>query len=187
METSIILIFIYPLKVLLESARSAGVNLRARIDQVSGISRDLHYLLTFSAHNSDALTAVIQSHEAYLRAHPENLQDLSYTLTVRREPLPYRAYSIVSASLIAQPLKVSTFERTNEQYQVVYVFTGQGAQWARMGASLLERNPIFRNTIQDLESELSKCKSAPSWSLTGTSNLTLGIRKFRATTNRYKP
>jgi acyl transferase domain-containing protein len=114
---------------------------------------------------------VVQSHEAYLRAHPENLEDLSYTLNVRREPLPYRAYSVVSRSSIMQPLKVSTFERSNGKYQLVYVFTGQGVQWARMGASLLEGNPIFQRTIQRLELELSKCKPAPSWSLTSKSSL----------------
>jgi len=153
----------------LESSRSAGLDPRVATDQ-DGISSDMPYLLTFSANSSDALRDVVQSHETYLRAHPENLRDLSYTLNVRREPLPYRAYSIVSASTIAQPLNVSTFERSNGQYQLVYVFTGQGVQWARMGASLLEGNPIFRKTIQVLESELRKCKPAPSWSLKGKSS-----------------
>ena len=166
----VILKLIYLFKVLLESARSAGLDPRARTEQ-EGISRNLHYLLTFSANSSDSLSAVVQSHEAYLRAHPENLQDLSYTLNVRREPLEYRAYSVVSASSTSQPLKVSTFERSNGQHQLVYVFNGQGAQWARMGASLLEGNPVFQRTIQGLESALSKCEPAPSWSLRGKSSL----------------
>jgi len=176
---------IYLFKVLLESARSAGLDPRARTEQ-NGISKDLPYLLTFSANSSDALRDVVQSHEVYLRAHPENLHDLSYTLNVRREPLPYRAYSIVSTSSISQPFKVSTFGRSSgQQHQLVYVFTGQGAQWARMGASLFEGNLIFQRTIQGLELELSKCKPAPSWSLTGKSSLTMHALKFRA--NRYKP
>ena len=154
-------------KVLLESARSEGFfDLRSQTDT----SDDLPYLLNFSAHTADALKSVVQSHEEYLKAHPESLHDLSYTLNVRREPLPYRAYSVVSKSSMVQPLKVSTFERNTGQYQLVYVFTGQGAQWARMGASLLEGNPVFRKTIQDLEVELSKLEPAPSWSLTGKSN-----------------
>ena len=165
----VILKLIYLFKVLLESARSARLDRRARTEH--DISRHLPYLLTFSANSSDALRAVVRSHEAYLRAHPENLQDLSYTLNVRREPLPYRAYSIVSTSSIAEPLKVSTFEESNRQHQLVYVFTGQGAQWARMGVSLLEGNSVFQRTIQRLELELSKCEPAPYWSLTGKSSL----------------
>lgn len=146
--------------------------------QQCGISRDLPYLLTFSANSSDSLRELVQSHEAYIRKHPENLRDLSYTLNIRREPLPYRAYGVVSTSEIDKPLKLSTFERINGQYQLVYVFTGQGVQWARMGASLLERNPIFRRTIQALESELRMCKPAPSWSLTSKLNLKVSSKKW---------
>lgn len=155
--------------VLLESARSAGLDPRAHDKQVS-TSKDVPYLLTFSANSSEALSVVVQSHEAYLQSHPDNLHDLSYTLNVRREPLPYRAYSVVSTKSITRPLKISTFERNNGQHQLVYVFNGQGAQWARMGASLLEGNPIFQKAIRSLEFELTKCEPAPSWSLTGKSS-----------------
>jgi acyl transferase domain-containing protein len=179
----VILTFIHFFQVLLESARSAGLDPRARTEQDA--SRDLPYLLTFSANTSDALRAVTRSHEAYLRAHPENLRDLSYTLNVRREPLPYRAYSIVSTRSIAEPLKVSTFEETR-QHQLIYVFTGQGAQWARMGASLLEGNSIFQRTIQGLELELSKCEPAPSWSLKGKSSLAPTMYVLKLLANRYK-
>ncbi|MEM9479834.1 MAG: beta-ketoacyl synthase N-terminal-like domain-containing protein [Verrucomicrobiota bacterium] len=44
----------------------------------------------------------------------------------------------------------------------VFVFTGQGAQWWAMGQELLEREPVFRATIEKIDAELSKLAD---WSL----------------------
>lgn len=150
--------------VLIESARCAGVETTpANANEVG----DNHpYLLTFSANSPDALRSVVADHEAYLTAHPERLHDLSYTLTVRRESLPHRAYSVVSRnSLLDKTHNVSPFERGDKKHQLVYVFTGQGAQWARMGAGLLEKDVAFSHTIRQLEAELSTCTPPPEWSL----------------------
>ena len=46
------------------------------------------------------------------------------------------------------------------------VFTGQGAQWATMGASLLLHCKSFRHTIQQLELVLKGLRDGPIWSLT---------------------
>ncbi|MEM0968036.1 MAG: acyltransferase domain-containing protein, partial [Verrucomicrobiota bacterium] len=44
----------------------------------------------------------------------------------------------------------------------VFVFTGQGAQWWKMGQELLEREPVFRATIEDIDREIRKLGD---WSL----------------------
>ncbi len=38
------------------------------------------------------------------------------------------------------------------QSDVVFVFTGQGAQWWAMGQQLIEREPIFRATLESVDS-----------------------------------
>ena len=127
-----------------------------------------YYLLTFSANHPDALKKVVDEHEAYLEASPERIADLSYTLNVRREPLPHRAFSIVQADAIVKPLHISKFEKIGMHYDLTYVFTGQGAQWARMGAGLLESNPTFRTSIEEMDLALANCADPPTWSLAGT-------------------
>jgi acyl transferase domain-containing protein len=122
----------------------------------------------FSANNADALQMLLQSHQEYLNKHPERLAALSYTLGVRREFLPHRAFSVASATRTPDtPLHISQYIKAGDRHDLVYVFTGQGAQWARMGAELIEDNPVFRRTIQKLEIELASCHDPPTWSLMG--------------------
>ncbi|KAK5659385.1 hypothetical protein OQA88_1478 [Cercophora sp. LCS_1] len=150
--------------VLLESARATGVKKHTRRRRSPAVANEAR-LLTFSATTPEALRQVVQSHELYLKSHPEALDDLSYTLNARREPLPQRAYAIVTPETVLEPWQVSPFEKGTGQAPVAFVFTGQGAQWPRMGARLLESNVRFRQTIQRLESELSQCDPPPTWSL----------------------
>ncbi|KAL8924113.1 MAG: hypothetical protein Q9208_004250 [Pyrenodesmia sp. 3 TL-2023] len=46
--------------------------------------------------------------------------------------------------------------------KVLFVLTGQGAQWAQMGRALLEGSPLFENTLQECDDVL---KTLGSWSL----------------------
>ena len=129
-----------------------------------------HHLLTFSASNEDSLRRAVQEHEKYLQSHPECIQDLSYTLNVRREHLSHRAFSIVQAGSETEPLQTSRFEKVGEQFDLIYVFTGQGAQWAQMGAILFESNAVFRQSVEYMQGSLDKCPDPPSWSLRGKVN-----------------
>lgn len=125
------------------------------------------YLLTFSAHTSEALRMVFQAHESYLTAHPDRLPDLSYTLTTRREPLGHRAFTVVQKNSDSKSVEVSQFHKCQGSPLVAWVFTGQGAQWARMGASLILKNDGFKRSIELLEMELQNCNPRPKWSLIG--------------------
>ncbi|KAI9657994.1 MAG: Type I Iterative PKS [Bathelium mastoideum] len=147
--------------VLLESAATVGGN---RPRHFTTIKQD-QYLLTFSASSTDALQRLVQEHEQYLQAYPERLVDLSYTLNVRREQLSCRAFSVVRDQMQLEPLQVSGLEKGGDPRKLVYVFTGQGAQWARMGAALLESNATFRRSIVKMEQALLKFQDTPHWSL----------------------
>ena len=47
--------------------------------------------------------------------------------------------------------------------RVAFVFSGQGPQWARMGAELVAREPVFRDTLADLD---ARFRRLAGWSLT---------------------
>ena len=154
----------------MESARAAGVTsskaLTPSDDLVGG---DDYSLLTFSANDPEALQAVFQTHETYLKAHPERLMDLSYTLAARREPLPHRTYAVVSRSNLTESLKIAPSERSGaSKAQFIYVFTGQGAQWAGMGAGLIQQGGLFQATIRRLDRVLQSCSPPATWSIAGT-------------------
>ncbi|MEM7698936.1 MAG: acyltransferase domain-containing protein, partial [Verrucomicrobiota bacterium] len=49
-----------------------------------------------------------------------------------------------------------------EVHPIVFVFTGQGAQWWRMGQDLIKREPVFRNVLEEIDRYL---KPLAGWSL----------------------
>lgn len=148
--------------VLLESATQHGV---AR-PKPSEPNLHQHHLLTFSAASAEALSNTIESHEIYYQQHPDRLADLSYTLTVRRQPLEHRAFCVVaSGATINEPLQIAPFESSGEARSATFVFTGQGAQYAQMAADLLRTNSVFQTSVASMEKVLSECDHPPAWSL----------------------
>lgn len=150
--------------MLLESAKQSGVEAKTAM---TALDRS-HYLLTFSAASKAALESTVRKTEAYLQQYPERLADLSYTLNRRREGLAYRAYSVVQNGQGAERLRAAAPERNaNGSPNVVLVFTGQGAQYAGMGTSLMATNSAFLRSIENSENALDLCDEPPVWSLKG--------------------
>lgn len=101
----------------------------------------------------------VQRHEADLTA-----SDLAYTLARRRGHRSVRAAVIatglpelieglreVAGSEVAFPAAVGRDDRGP-----VWVFSGQGSQWAAMGAELLAREPAFAAQIAELEPMIAR-------------------------------
>jgi acyl transferase domain-containing protein len=127
------------------------------------------HLLLFSANTPSSLKATIDKYEAFLSKSPHRLSDLAYTLGNKREHLPHRTFAVCTQDNItlagaAPSPKVEHSQETS----LVMVFTGQGAQWARMGYELLrsKTNPVFSNTIASLDRALQELGPlAPTWSI----------------------
>ncbi|KAL8724801.1 MAG: hypothetical protein Q9166_007747 [cf. Caloplaca sp. 2 TL-2023] len=140
--------------------------------------------LTFSAASTTALRTMLSWHLDYLKANPDvELTNLAYTLQHRRSTLPYRkaiaASNIQRAiqslhSILEQPshseenIGLSTRFSTPARPSVIGIFTGQGAQWPRMGAELVENSPFASSRIDELDAALQTLPIAsdrPWWSL----------------------
>ncbi|CAG8971039.1 hypothetical protein HYALB_00005277 [Hymenoscyphus albidus] len=82
---------------------------------------------------------------------PEYLANLAHTFAVARSGLSWRA-SILAESVAELRDKLSTEPGANATRaassgsRIGFVFTGQGAQWARMGLELQDR-PVFKESI----------------------------------------
>ncbi|KAJ5327638.1 Acyl transferase/acyl hydrolase/lysophospholipase [Penicillium brevicompactum] len=132
----------------------------------------------FSASSDKSLLANVAAYSSYLNDHPHiNLRDLSWTLNSRRSTLPVRLSISASTTdtLIAkldeavQSSAVTPSAQTANirSPKLLGVFTGQGAQWARMGAELLESSPVVRDCIVRLDQSLQELPTEhrPLWSL----------------------
>lgn len=150
--------------VVLESAASWGVGKKAQAPEsdIDGVLKK--QLLVFSAKHQKSLEAAAQRHEEYLTVHPDSLADMAYTLNNKREVYPIRAFTVTDG-LDSFQLSRVVRAGTSTSPNLVFVFTGQGAQWARMGRELLGSEGIFKQTIEALDATLSSLPDSPQWTL----------------------
>lgn len=153
-------------QVLLESAAS----LRLPQKKTPATEASKPQLLVFSAKHSEALQKSIDMHKNDILANPPALADTSFTLSKRREFHNCRAFCVASAST---PLEISPTIIASEPSKLIFTFTGQGAQWAQMGAQLLQDSVLFRTSIRDLDTFLASLPDPPAWTLESMSRYPL--------------
>ena len=121
---------------------------------LSGPSRPWHLFL-LSAKTREALEEATKEMARHLRCHPEiNLADAAHTLQVGRSRFSERrALVIRTHAQILDRLEnpkapeVITHTCRDTNRPVVFMFPGQGAQYAGMGGGLYESENVFREVI----------------------------------------
>ncbi|KAI1176375.1 beta-ketoacyl synthase domain-containing protein [Nemania sp. FL0916] len=134
----------------------------------------------FSANSERSLIDMLRSYSEYLKANESlNPRDLAWTLLQRRSALPFRMtfpgssiedlHGAIDARLSEENMAIVTKPRNSsaERVRILGIFTGQGAQYARMGAELIEKSTFALQIIRELESYLAMLPETdrPSWSL----------------------
>jgi acyl transferase domain-containing protein len=131
--------------VILDSASSFKV--QAPVPEPS----DFPQLLLYSANSPNSIAKLIENYQLWVEQNPDQILNLAYTLANRREHLQYKSFSVFNNGVLG---KASPPTRAAQAPKIVMVFTGQGAQWARMGAELLQSNSNFKNFIKSLDNYL---------------------------------
>lgn len=108
----------------------------------------------FTANNAESVQAGAKNCQQYVESHPATLEDMAYTLGARREHLPYRSFAITDG--LTLPVFSASSKAPKVPPDVVYVFTGQGAQWATMGTSLMSDFPTALRDLELMDKALSK-------------------------------
>jgi acyl transferase domain-containing protein len=114
-----------------------------------------HQLLLISAKTSAALEAATSRlADALAECAEPPLADVAYTLQVGRKDLEQRRMAVcadrdaaVAALRTLDPARVRTSERPPLPRDVVFMFSGQGAQYVDMGRDLYQREPVFTAQI----------------------------------------
>ncbi|MBN3958489.1 type I polyketide synthase, partial [Nostoc sp. NMS8] len=110
-------------------------------------------LLVLSAKTSTALeTATAQLHN-YLEQNPNiPLSDVAYTLQVGRRGFDHRRIMIChdlddAAKSLQNPQRIFSYHHKPSHCPVIFMFSGQGSQYANMGRELYEVEPTFKKHI----------------------------------------
>ncbi|KAK2008695.1 ketoacyl-synt-domain-containing protein [Colletotrichum eremochloae] len=120
----------------------------------------------------------IKRQKQRLRQHVENLPDrlarddgdlarLAFTLNQHRSQLSWMSYAVGGSAdqlleSLQDPSCVSFRHDDSRRPRIGFIFTGQGAQWARMGAELLQYE-VFADSIRAADLYLTE-KLGCSWS-----------------------
>ncbi|RYP61682.1 hypothetical protein DL770_009733 [Monosporascus sp. CRB-9-2] len=127
-------------------------------------------VLPLSAATKTSLEARVADFAAFNFGDTDIL-DLTYTLGSKRTNFPTRGFLIaprswnIAQSFAQKPFITSGCPASNEPAPLVFVFTGQGSQWAGMCSELFTEFPVFRNAIAEMEAVLSRIPYGPDWSL----------------------
>jgi phthiocerol/phenolphthiocerol synthesis type-I polyketide synthase E len=148
-----------PRRAGLSSFGVGGTNAHAILEEAppiepSGPSRRWQMLL-LSARSAEALDNASTRLAAHLRKHPElNLADVAYTLKVGRRAFSHRRMLLCSdlddaISILEghDPKRIFTREQSQKERPVVFMFSGQGAQYVNMAADLYSSEPSFRAEV----------------------------------------
>lgn len=141
-----------------------------------GTSSPLFTPFVFSASSEASLRATLDQYREYLatpNAEALDLGDLAWTLRQRRSVLSWRTSVTLPSQPTADALRVALESAPTmvkalpgSATSILGVFTGQGAQWPRMGAELIQSSQMARDLVRQLDQHLSSLGSdAPAWSL----------------------
>ena len=106
---------------------------------------------------------MLGKYEAFIKSESFQLTDLAYTLGARRHHHKFRSFCVTDGS----PLQPAATVRRPENSRLLFIFTGQGAQWSGMGRELIGDFPSFRKDIQQMDKCLAECQFPPPWRMEG--------------------
>ncbi|MCG3148784.1 MAG: D-alanine--poly(phosphoribitol) ligase subunit 1 [Verrucomicrobiae bacterium] len=142
-----------PRRAMVNSLGFGGTNACVILEEApalakSGGSRP-YQLLTISARTETALDAATANLAEHFEKHADvSLADAAFTLQVGRQAFDYRR-SVVgrdAAEIVAKLRGPQVTGKANSP-GVVFMFPGQGAQYAGMGAELYRTEPVFRTEV----------------------------------------
>ena len=118
-----------------------------------------------SAKGSVALKAAARDFSAFLKEQPQaDFYDIAHNSAFRREWHEHRVVAFGTTAKSVSKALLNFANDASEQTQVetgsaleapsgpAFIYSGNGSQWAGMGKRLLEEEPLFKETIREIDS-----------------------------------
>ena len=126
----------------------------------AAVERPMH-MLKLSAKNKTALQSLVQQFDQYLSSGSANFADVAFTANSGRADLTHRLAFVASSHEEART-KLAVYAKGEEREdifegvvfdtaspEVVFLFTGHGAQYLQMSRQLFETQPTFRAALTE--------------------------------------
>ncbi|CAG8888284.1 unnamed protein product [Penicillium egyptiacum] len=139
---------------------------------LEGMTQERPFLFPLTSHSVKTGKLTGEAFSNYVEERPElDIRDLAYSLSVRRSRHKFRSFAVSSDADtllgdFADPPPAAAW--TAAQWQkprIGFVFTGQGGQWFAMGRELIQKSPLFKQTLQRCDKILGQLPDAPEWSV----------------------
>ena len=119
--------------------------------------------MVYSSNDSNCSKSGLEVLQQYLETQPAEVADLAYTLGTRREHHAHRSFAVTDG--LTQPVFSAPSKVPKVSPETTFVFTGQGAQWATMGASLIADYPSVAIDMDLMDLALSRLPEPPTWTI----------------------
>jgi len=112
-------------------------------------------LLLLSARSDKALQQMTENLRYCLKQHPDlNIADVAYTLQIGRRAFNHRRMvicrnlneAVINLAKLEPRQTKPSIQESNER-DIIFMFTGQGAQYVNMGRGLYDTEPVFKEQI----------------------------------------
>ncbi|KAJ6780946.1 hypothetical protein PWT90_05373 [Aphanocladium album] len=178
-----------PLRVSINSFGYGGTNAHAILEEYTGVCEGhsavalcetatkktlgRSYLFPMTSDSDKADSLVANKLSGYINTTAGlTASALAMAMSQRRTMHRYRSFAIGSdmeslTASLSNPLPAAKWtSKLDRVPRLGFVFTGQGAQWFGMGRSLIEKSPLFLNTLQKCDRILQALpENRPSWSV----------------------
>ncbi|PCD25242.1 hypothetical protein AU210_014350 [Fusarium oxysporum f. sp. radicis-cucumerinum] len=176
-----------PRRVSLNSFGFGGTNVHAIVEnyepaasKTAAVSEQFVGPLVISAEAEPSLATTVEKYADFIRANPDvNLEDVAFVTQTRRSVFSRRVFfsgetrdkllefldTAVETSKTGAEIGIQAPGSSSEPPAILGIFTGQGAQWASMGRTMIETSSRFRESIQKCQDALRGIPDAPKWSL----------------------
>lgn len=128
-------------------------------------------ILIWSAADEGSLSLLTKGYSDFFSQNRETddsfLDDVAYTLACRRTMHAWKSFAIIEkqSDLHVMERLLSPLVRTSPTRSIAFVFSGQGAQYEKMGVALLAYH-VFRGTLERCDVEFRKL--GKEWTLLGS-------------------
>lgn len=126
-------------------------------------SHSAHSLMVYSGSTFESVQRHVENTKKFMAKFPDTEADVAYTLTTRRIPQSHRSFSVMRQG--TEFMSSSILKTSKSHPAVAMVFTGQGAQYPRMGAELYQTNKVFSSSINRMDEALAGISDGPEWTI----------------------